>query len=290
MELTYSEYQAIVEFSPNMIWRSGLDANCNYFNDTWLKFTGKKMADEVGAGWLTRVHSDDMQFCMKTYLAAFKKREAFEMEYRLLRYDGEWRWINDRGVPFKNTNGMFAGYIGSCVDVTEKIEGRKLTDMAFNDYLTKVYNRNYLEPIINYEFNQAKKEAYDVFYMMLDVDQFKLFNDKFGHTYGDRVLFMVAQEIKKSVRNIDTVGRYGGDEFMVILPKSTTLVAQQTAQKILEVVSKLHMEKIKTRISVSIGIVKQSNEGEIEDILKKVDDAMYQAKNEGGNCFTFWTE
>ncbi|MBU1142589.1 MAG: sensor domain-containing diguanylate cyclase [Firmicutes bacterium] len=290
MELTYSEYQAIVEFSPNMIWRSGLDANCNYFNDTWLKFTGKKMADEVGAGWLTRVHSDDMQFCMKTYLAAFKKREAFEMEYRLLRYDGEWRWINDRGVPFKNTNGMFAGYIGSCVDVTEKIEGRKLTDMAFNDYLTKVYNRNYLEPIINYEFNQAKKEAYDVFYMMLDVDQFKLFNDKFGHTYGDRVLFMVAQEIRKSVRNIDTVGRYGGDEFMVILPKSTILVAQQTAQKILEVVSKLHMEKIKTSISVSIGIVKQSNEGEIEDILKKVDDAMYQAKNEGGNCFTFWTE
>jgi len=289
MELTYSEYQAIVEFSPNMIWRSGLDANCNYFNETWLKFTGKEMAEEVGAGWLLRVHQDDMDFCMKTYLAAFEKREAFEMEYRLLRYDNQWRWINDRGVPFKNPNGKFAGYIGSCVDVTEKIEGRRLTDLAFNDNLTKVYNRNYLEPIINYEFKQAKKEVYDVFYLMLDIDGFKSFNDKFGHAYGDKVLYIVAQEIKKSVREIDTVGRYGGDEFMVVLPKSTTFIARETAKKILKVISKIHIEKIESSISVSIGIVKQSGEVDIEDILKKADGAMYQAKNDGGNRFVFWT-
>jgi diguanylate cyclase (GGDEF)-like protein len=289
MDLTHSEYQAIVEFSPNMIWRSGLDANCNYFNETWLKFTGKTMSEEVGAGWLTRVHPDDMDFCMKTYLAAFEKHEAFEMEYRLLRHDGQWRWINDRGVPFRNTAGSFAGYIGSCVDVTEKIEGRKLTDLAFNDNLTKVYNRNYLEPIINYEFKQAKKEIYDVFYLMLDIDGFKSFNDRFGHTCGDRVLYLVAQEIKKSVRQIDTVGRYGGDEFIVVLPKSTTLIAQETAKRILRVISQIHIEKIETTISVSIGIVKQSDEVEIEDILKKADVAMYQAKNDGGNRFVLWT-
>ena len=288
MKLSYSEYQAIVEFSPNMIWRSGLDANCDYFNETWLKFTGIKLSEEVGAGWLTRVHPDDMDFCMKTYLEAFKKQETFEMEYRLMRYDGQWRWINDRGVPFNKADGKFAGYIGSCVDVTEKIEGRKLTDMAFNDNLTGVYNRNYLESIINYEFKQAKNEAYDVCYMMLDVDGFKSINDTFGHTYGDKVLFIVAQEIKKNVRDIDTVGRYGGDEFMVVLPKSTLLDAQQTAKKILQVISALHLEKIDTQISVSIGILKQSDEKEIEDILKKTDNAMYQAKNDGGNRFVFW--
>jgi len=290
MKLTYSEYQAIVEFSPNMIWRSGLDANCNYFNETWLKFTGKKMSDEVGAGWLTRVHKDDMDFCMKTYLTAFEKQVAFEMEYRLLRYDGEWCWINDRGVPFEDADGNFAGYIGSCVDVTEKIEGRKLTDMAFNDNLTGVYNRNYLESIINYEFKQANKQEYNVFYMMLDVDKFKSFNDTFGHTCGDKVLFLVAQEIKKSVREMDTVGRYGGDEFVIVLPKTTAKGAEKIAKKILKMISSIHVDSIQSNISVSIGIVKQSNEEEIEELLNKADNAMYQAKKNGGNCLIFYKE
>lgn len=108
LNLTYSEYKAIVEFSPNMIWRSGLDANCDYFNETWLNFTGKKLDEEFGAGWLTRVHPDDMDFCMKTYLESFQIRKAFEMEYRLMRHDGLWRWINDRGVPFEDSDGKFA--------------------------------------------------------------------------------------------------------------------------------------------------------------------------------------
>ena len=77
MKLTGSEYEAIVEASPNMIWRAGLDANCNYFNVTWLKFTGKTMEQEVGAGWLEGVHPEDKGCCMDTYLASFERRESF---------------------------------------------------------------------------------------------------------------------------------------------------------------------------------------------------------------------
>ena len=141
-----------------MIWRSGTDAKCNYFNETWLKFTGKTIEDEVGIGWTKGVHPEDFDACMKTYLENFAKREAFEMEYRLARFDGQPRWINDRGVPFYDENGVFAGYIGSCIDVTENIEGRKLTEMAHIDTLTGLYNRNYLEYRLDYEFQKVRKE------------------------------------------------------------------------------------------------------------------------------------
>ena len=121
-----SQYQVIVESSPNMIWRAGTDAKCNYFNKTWLAFTGRAMEQEMGDGWAEGVHSEDFHLCLQIYLDAFAKRQAFEMEYRLKRHDGEYRWINDRGVPFTDAAGIFAGYIGSCIDVTDKVEAQEL--------------------------------------------------------------------------------------------------------------------------------------------------------------------
>lgn len=124
--LPLSQYQAIVESSPNLIWRAGTDAKCDYFNATWLAFTGRSMEEERGDGWAEGVHPDDFQQCLQIYLEAFNARQAFEMEYRLKRHDGRYRWINDRGTPFFDAAGVFAGYIGSCVDVTDKIEAQKL--------------------------------------------------------------------------------------------------------------------------------------------------------------------
>jgi two-component system CheB/CheR fusion protein len=118
--LTSSEYALLVEHSPVMVWRSGLDASCDYFNQTWLAFTGRTVEQEMGNGWAEGVHPDDLDRCVKHYLSHFDRREAFEMEYRLRRHDGEYRWIFDRGVPFTNERGAFAGFIGSCVDVDER--------------------------------------------------------------------------------------------------------------------------------------------------------------------------
>lgn len=118
--LTSSEYRLLIEHSPVMIWRSGLDANCDYFNATWLAFTGRTLEDEVGAGWTGGVHPHDFNRCVSYYSDHFQRREAFEMEYRLRRHDGVYRWIFDRGVPFTDDAGTFAGFIGSCVDVDER--------------------------------------------------------------------------------------------------------------------------------------------------------------------------
>ena len=103
-----------------MIWRSGLDAQCDYFNETWLGFTGRTLEQEMGDGWAEGVHPEDLERCVAYYLDHFHRREPFEMEYRLRRHDGAYRWIFDRGVPFTDDTGRFAGFIGSCIDVDER--------------------------------------------------------------------------------------------------------------------------------------------------------------------------
>ena len=94
-----------------MIWRSGVDARCDYFNKTWLAFTGRRIEQEMGDGWIDGVHRDDQDRCVSHYRDHFRRREPFEMEYRLRRHDGSYRWIFDRGVPFSEENGDFAGFI-----------------------------------------------------------------------------------------------------------------------------------------------------------------------------------
>jgi PAS domain S-box-containing protein len=125
-KLSYNEYMIIVEQAPIMIWRANTSTECDYFNQQWLNFTGRKIEQELGNGWTEGVFSEDFNMCLEIYLSSFKKREVFEMEYRLRRYDGEYRWIFDRGVPFKDEQGNFGGYIGSCIDITDSVEARRL--------------------------------------------------------------------------------------------------------------------------------------------------------------------
>ncbi|MCG2594430.1 PAS domain-containing sensor histidine kinase [Ramlibacter sp. XY19] len=115
-----TEYRLLVEHAPVMVWRAGLDAKCDYFNQTWLDYTGRTMAQELGDGWAEGVHPEDFQRCLALYLDHFERRQAFEMEYRLRCRDGSHRWILDRGVPYTDDSGAFAGFIGSCVDVDQR--------------------------------------------------------------------------------------------------------------------------------------------------------------------------
>ncbi len=120
-----------------MIWRSNIAAECDYFNDRWLLFRGRTMEQEIGNQWAEGVHPEDLDGCLKTYLSAFERREIFEMHYRLKRGDGAYRWIFDRGVPFYEDE-TFRGYIGSCIDVTERVEAQRSADEARERELAKL--------------------------------------------------------------------------------------------------------------------------------------------------------
>ena len=111
-------YLKIFEDFPALVWRAKLNKECDYFNHTWLEFTGRTMEQEIGNGWIEGVHSNDLNPCIETYVTAFDKRESFEMEYRLKNKNGDYRWIRDFGRPFYDLDNSFAGYIGSCYDIT----------------------------------------------------------------------------------------------------------------------------------------------------------------------------
>jgi PAS domain S-box-containing protein len=121
-------FRLVANTAPVMIWMSGSDKLRTYFNQPWLKFTGRSIHEELRNGWAAGVHPGDLKTSFETYINAFDRRETFEMEYRLRRHDGEFRWVFDRGVPRSNPDGSFAGYIGSCIDVTE----RKLAEEALS--------------------------------------------------------------------------------------------------------------------------------------------------------------
>lgn len=138
--VTPSEFEVIVEQAPILIWRAGTDKACNYFNSRWLKFTGRTLEQELGNGWAEGVHPDDLQRCIAFYVANFDQRQIFEMRYRLKRYDGAWRWLFDRGVPYFDSDGTFAGYIGSCLDVTEQVEAEVALQAARERELEQLHS------------------------------------------------------------------------------------------------------------------------------------------------------
>ncbi len=118
-------YLTLFENFPTLIWRTGTDAKCNYVNQTWLDFTGRTLEQETGDGWLASVHPDDREARRRTFAEGFEQHRPFAMDYRRRRADGAERWIRDCGRPFKDLEGQFAGFIGSCFDITERKEAEE---------------------------------------------------------------------------------------------------------------------------------------------------------------------
>ena len=127
------QYRNLADSGSALIWTSGTDKLCNYFNSPWLKFTGRTLEQEMGNGWAEGVHPDDFDNCLETYISAFNKQFPFEMEYRLRHASGEYRWILDLGTPNFNSKGEFVGYIGHCFDISE----RKKMDIELRIALSK---------------------------------------------------------------------------------------------------------------------------------------------------------
>jgi PAS domain S-box-containing protein len=126
-------FRTMADFAPVLLWMAGTDGLCNFFNKGWLEFRGRTLEQESGTGWAAGVHPEDFQQCMMIYMDAFVARRPFRMEYRLRRADGEYRWILDEGVPRQATDGAFAGFIGSCIDITELRELQTRLDLRVRE-------------------------------------------------------------------------------------------------------------------------------------------------------------
>jgi PAS domain S-box-containing protein len=128
-----ARFRNMADTAPALIWVSGADKACTYVNQRWLDFTGNTMEHELGNGWAAGVHPHDREKSLETYVNAFDRREQFSMEYRLRQADGNYRWIIDNGAPRFSSSGEFLGYIGSCMDITDRKESEESLRMAHEE-------------------------------------------------------------------------------------------------------------------------------------------------------------
>jgi PAS domain S-box-containing protein len=152
MRESEGRFRLMADSAPVLIWISGADKLRTWFNSQWLEFVGRGLDQELGNGWATSVHCDDVDRCLETYSRKFDAREPFTLEYRLRRHDGVYRWVLDSGVPRWTSEGGFAGYIGSGIDITERREAEealRTADRHKDEFLAILSHelRNPLAPI-----------------------------------------------------------------------------------------------------------------------------------------------
>ena len=127
LQQSEQRFRNMANAAPALVWTSGRDKLCDFFNEGWLAFTGRTLESELGAGWADGVHPEDLEQCLKGYNSAFDARQPFKIEYRLRRHDGEYRWILNRGVPRYDADGEFAGFFGFAVDIQERRDAEELS-------------------------------------------------------------------------------------------------------------------------------------------------------------------
>jgi diguanylate cyclase (GGDEF)-like protein/PAS domain S-box-containing protein len=253
---------------------------------------GEASAETTLASWEERIHPDDHERAMNSLQdcldAPSGTNAACVAEYRVRCDQGQWKWILSRGmVVERDEAGRPLRIIGTLSDISaRKASEEQIQRMAQHDALTDLPNRALFSDRLQRELTRARRQGARFALFFLDLDRFKPINDRFGHAVGDQVLRRVASRLLDTVRESDTVGRIGGDEFVILVSGLAEADdALGLAEKILKALhSPLTVEGRELAISCSLGIAIYPEDGTDEITLtKNADDAMYRAKSAGGD-------
>jgi diguanylate cyclase (GGDEF)-like protein/PAS domain S-box-containing protein len=276
-------------------WQWYYKTNRVTFNDQKviaLGYSRSDIPDDIGFEFFTeKIHKDDYTPVMENMRAhLYGKSSAYECNYRIQKKDGTWIWFYDRGViTSRDKDGKPELITGIVFDITEQkrkeellsLQTQRLEEVSRTDFLTDLHNRRSLFERIDYETKRSARTKDPLSIIMLDIDHFKQVNDQFGHLMGDKVLVEVAKIIVSSVRVTDIVGRYGGEEFLIILPACTADNAFIVAEQIRESVA-LNVFDDELRITISGGVHQFRGES-IDQCIDAADQLLYQAKRNGRN-------
>lgn len=267
-----------VTFNPLKVTTIGYDENEMPKNVTYQFFTDK-------------LHPEDYQKTMDAMLNhLYGKSNVYEVEYRIQTKEGKYKWYYDRGkITQYDDNGKPLFLAGIVFDITESKETQMeleyknifLSKMSSIDGLTKICNHRTLIEHLKSEIAHSNRTKIPLSIAMFDIDDFKKVNDSKGHVYGDQVLVDVAAVINKNIRDRDLVGRYGGEEFMVVFTDANLVTASIIAERIRKAVEKhIFAEGITVTIS---GGVKQYEGENLTDFIHEADRFLYKAKHNGKN-------
>lgn len=290
MQLSNDRFSAAIEAVSGVMWFTDASGNVTEEQPSWSLLTGQTFDEYKGTGWIDAIHPDDREHCFKLWNAALEQKKPLLIENRVRLADGQWRLFGVRAIPVADEKGNIREWVGVNTDITEKrAHEKRVEHMATHDALTGLPNRILFEDRLNHLIRHRTSGQHAVFFM--DLDEFKSINDKFGHQVGDQLLKELAKRLVHVVREGDTVSRFGGDEFVVLIENLDSRAdAIQPAEHILSAVSspiKLGEHIIALHASIGIAIYPQDGD-DASRLLRHADIAMYEAKKSKGGAFRFY--
>ncbi|MEA4909036.1 MAG: EAL domain-containing protein [Anaerolineaceae bacterium] len=283
-------YSRAVNGANDGIWDWDLQRQTIYFSPRWKAILGYQ-EDEIGdrpEEWLDRIHPDDLQQVKDDIDAHLQGLTPhLESEHRILLSDGQtYHWVQARGLAYERDGGTVRGMAGSLSDIQEsKTLELRLRHDAMHDALTHLPNRAYFLTQLERAMVRLKRHASSQSAMLfLDLDRFKVVNDSLGHVFGDAMLRVIVQRLQCSLRASDTIARFGGDEFAILLEDihniyDATLVAGRIQQELAAPID-LNGHVVYTTASIGIAMLQPMYE-RAEDLLRDADTALYRAKSNG---------
>ena len=268
-------YKSIVNTGQSLIWIAGTDKKCFYFNQPWLQFTGRTLEQELGDGWAENVHPDDLENCFKTFVSSFDERKLFSMDYRMMHVSGEYRWIQDNGTPRYDKDDNFIGYVGHCIDVTEKKKNEEALHNAFMNYQLFFENTGSLNSIFDTNCCLINQNKESIKNLGIPKDEaigksvFEIFGKEKGeavYTRMRRVLELGISETFESKFHLPTGLKWFRSSYQPIIDEYNNAIGVQIiSQDISET------KKIETLQNLTNGIVKILNENtSIKEIIGEI--------------------
>ena len=289
---TEERFQLALDGSKTGLWDWDVINDVAYFSPYWKAMLGYADSDIPNSfqGWQQLWHPDDVEAinqALEDYTSG--QTDEYEILHRLKHKNGEWRWILTRGQTISR-NGVIQRWVGTNVDVTDykRLEtelaekNQLLEELANTDPLTKLFNRNKIDQVLDSELLRANRYAHSFAVIMIDVDHFKKVNDDHGHQVGDRILQEFADVISSNVREVDTVGRWGGEEFIVICSE-TDLSGALTLAENLRIAVASHAFSIAESKTASFGVAEYNKKENITALVNRADTCLYKAKELGRN-------
>jgi diguanylate cyclase (GGDEF)-like protein/PAS domain S-box-containing protein len=281
-----------------MVFRCRNDAHwtMEFVSDGCRQLTGYEAHDLVAnlrTSYEQLIVAEDRVRVRESNASQADAPERYALEYRIVRADGEVRTVSERGTAVRDPRGAVVAYEGFIEDITERNGYRvRIEQQANFDALTGLANRRLLNDRLSQAIIQAERNRSRVAVAFIDLDQFKIINDTFGHALGDSLLQTMAERLGECVRAGDTVARQGGDEFVLLL------AGHRDAEELLGVIQRVHAAiaqpwqagRREFHITCSVGVAVYPNDGRSADVLlRNADVAMYKAKSNGRNNFQFFT-
>lgn len=286
-------FKALSDSSPIGIYQTDTEGRCIYINKRLLDITGLTLEESLGFGWFNSIHPKEKAAELSKIFYARNQRSMYKSEFRILRPDGEVRWLNVRSTTMQTEDGRILGRVGTAIDITEEKQAQQVLEhLATHDTLTNLPNRNLFYDIVTHAIMLAKREMKIVVVMLLDLDDFKAINDEYGHVVADMILQEVSVKLRQSVRESDTVARLAGDEFTIALENiSNPEDAWKIAEKILTNLSEpFTVNRQQFSVNASIGISLYPKDGQdIESLIKAADAAMYTVKKTSKKGIKFFS-